>query len=85
MPPDCALITPNCRRPQVGFKLGGQIYHDMSGDTDADDVRKIAQLSTVIKRRLPTQVMAIWLLLIASDRLPDHPPDRPPDHLFIGF
>jgi len=39
----------------VGFKLGGQIYHDMSGDTDADDVRKIAQLSTVIKRRLPTQ------------------------------
>ena len=36
----------------VGFKLGGQLYHDMSADGAPEDMRRIAQLSNAIKRRL---------------------------------
>ena len=38
----------------VGFKLGGHIHFDMSSDDAPEDVRKLGQLSTFIKRRLDT-------------------------------
>jgi hypothetical protein len=54
------VMDPRCKDSNawtgaIGFKLGGQIYFDMSADGAVEDVRKLAQLSSFLKRRLPQQ------------------------------